>query len=123
MAALSLAIVGKNNEPLYMKEFRNDSVGDIVHEEEWFGLSLGLEGADGVQSHGFDCSIRHQFIFHAALDRFEQLAGPSPGLGWRKPGTSGTDAMFVGLLCPVEEMRVYGEHYNWEGKTRICNFC
>ena len=116
MAALSLAIVGKNNEPLYMREFRDDSSPfefGPVEEGELFGLSTTSrteEGASVVRNGGaFECSTRHQFILHAALDRYEQLAGPSPGFGWRASGVSGTDAMFIGLLCPVEDMRVYGK--------------
>lgn len=114
MAALSLAIIGKNNEPLYMKEFRDESLqDDVVPEEELFGLPPAADG-NGSSTGGWDCSIRHQFILHAALDRYEQLAGPAPGYGWRTAGVSGTDAMFMGLLCPVEDMRVYGEQCRWE---------
>jgi hypothetical protein len=110
MAAISLAIIGKNNEPLYMREFSDDTgTTENLSEENLFGLPAAKNG-NGSSIGGFECSIRHQFIHHAALDRFEQLAGPLPGVGWRKPGVSGTDGMFVGLLCPVEEMRVYGEY-------------
>jgi hypothetical protein len=113
MAAISLAIIGKNNEPLYMREF-DDDAGTTEHESEEHLFGLSHAAKDGKVSRssigGFDCSIRHQFILHAALDRFEQLSGPPPGLGWRKPGVSGTDGMFVGLLYPVEEMRVYGTY-------------
>jgi hypothetical protein len=49
-----------------------------------------------------------QFIVHAALDRFEEITGPASGSRWRTPGASGSDAMWVGLLSPVEDMRVYG---------------
>jgi hypothetical protein len=108
MAARSLAIIGKNNEPLYIKEFRDESQPDDVPEEELFGLPPAADG-NGSSTGGWDCSIRHQFIFHAALDRYEQLAGSVPGCGWRTFGVSGTDAMLLGLLCPVEDMRVYGE--------------
>lgn len=123
MAALSLAIIGKNNEPLYIKEFFDDSKGariDLLSEEELFGLpvpaaeTIGTDDAtsDQQKQHqdtSVDCaSLRQQFILHAALDRFIELAGPPPGYRWRKQGVTGADAMFVGLLCPVEDMRVYG---------------
>jgi hypothetical protein len=111
MAALSIVIIGKNNEPLYMKQF-----GDVTGQENGMveeDLFLSLVKDTRLTSvGGFQCSPRHQFIMHAALDRFEQLAGPTPGFGWRKPGVSGTDGMFVGLLCPVEEMRVYGTFFS-----------
>ena len=104
MAAISLAIVGKNFEPLYMREFIEES--EKMPEEELFGLSSTTQDYKNDDKSG---SVRHQFILHAALDRFEQLAGPPPGTAWRKQNVSGTDAMFIGLLCPIEEMRVYGE--------------
>ena len=56
----------------------------------------------------FDCSLKQQFILHSALDRFVHLAGPPPGYNWRSQGVMGVDANFVGLLCPIEDFRVYG---------------
>ena len=131
MNVISIGIVGTNNEPLFLKEFAdNESASALlsnwdIPEAELFGLTTTTttttttppsnssrasvtSGTDGFSSKAKGCSLRHQFILHAALDRFEELAGPPPGLGWREPGSSGTDAMWVGLLCPVEEMRVYG---------------
>jgi hypothetical protein len=109
MSVISVAIVGKNNEPLYMKEFSNN-FGSNIEEEELFGFTTSHDEPENeiVTLADSQCSIRQQFILHAALDRFEQLAGPPPGFGWRKPGVSGSDGMFVGLLYPIEQMRVYG---------------
>jgi hypothetical protein len=114
MTAISLAIVAKSSEPLYIKEFFDEGSkheGDLISEEELFGLPAPTENSNESSSNKQhpDCSLRQQFILHAALDRFEQLDGPPPGYAWRSPGVSGADAMFVGLLCPVEDMRVYGE--------------
>ena len=110
MAAISLAVVGKNKEPLYVREFADEGAAtEYVSEEHLFGIPAAKENNKSSIG-GFDCSIRHQFILHSALDRIEKLAGPPPGVGWRKAGVSGTDGMFVGLLFPVEEMRVYGEY-------------
>jgi len=110
MAAIALAVIGKNSEPLYIKEFYDDrSSTDLLSEEELFGLPPPAERKTSTKSKSIDCSLRQQFILHAALDRFEQLSGPPPGYAWRKPGVTGTDAMFVGLLCPVEDLRVYGK--------------
>lgn len=115
MSVLSVAIVGKNNEPLFMKEFStgNDGGSSSIFddEEELFGFTTMNhdEPESAMATPGeSQCSIRQQFILHAALDRFEQLAGPPPGFGWRKPGVSGSEGMFVGLLYPIEQMRVYG---------------
>mmetsp|Transcript_131337 Transcript_131337/g.379944 ORF Transcript_131337/g.379944 Transcript_131337/m.379944 type:complete len:184 (-) Transcript_131337:23-574(-) len=105
MAALSLAVVGKNNEPLYLKEFRE---ADLVDDLALFGINGEEEEKSSKETwNGFQCSCRQQFIMHAALERVEQLAGPE-GFGWRAPNATGADAMFVGLLAPVEETRVYG---------------
>jgi hypothetical protein len=115
MTAISLAIVAKSSEPLYIKQFfdkGSSNEDDLVSEEELFGLPAHPENSNESSSPNKqhpDCSLRQQFILHAALDRFEQLDGPPPGFAWRSPGVSGADAMFVGLLCPVEDMRVYGE--------------
>jgi hypothetical protein len=116
MAAVALAVVGKNNEPLYIKTFlREESSIDEPAEEELFSVSspsttTGSGGSTTTPSPTHQRSLRHQFILHAALDRFEKLSGPYPGCAWREqhPGVAGNDAMFVGLLCPVEDLRVYG---------------
>lgn len=125
MTAISLAIVGKSSEPLYIKQFfeegSSSNKADLLSEEELFGLPAptennnesSLSNASSSTNKHPDCSLRQQFILHAALDRFEQLDGPPPGYAWRSPGVSGADAMFVGLLCPVEDMRVYGECGGW----------
>ena len=104
MAAVSLAIIGKDNRPLYLREFVDeDDPGNnniMLDESALFGMSIPTDTSL------FQCSARQEFILHAALDRFEQLAGPYPNWGWRsKPGA---DGMFLGLLCPVETFRVYG---------------
>jgi hypothetical protein len=115
MSAIALAIIGKNDKPIYMKEFANEDVEAImssVPEEALFGLLAVSEkeedrSASSLMNTSIDCSLRQQFILHAALDRFEQLAGPH-SCGWREPGVTGNAAMFVGLLYPIEDMRVYG---------------
>lgn len=117
MSAIALAILGKNNLPLYIQEFHasNREKDAAVTEEELFGLPARKEQQQQQQSTAAaasalppKCSLRLQFVLHAALDRFEQLAGPHPGCGWRLPGVTGNEAMFVGLLLPDQDMRVYG---------------
>jgi hypothetical protein len=148
MSAISLAVIGKGNEPLYIRDFcENVTRDDWEGDKELFGLSvvsssstvgantttpstLPFQSMDSAattstttttpsrakRNHtasssggcSVQCSLRQQFILHAALDRFDQLAGPHQGFAWRSPGASGSDAMFVGLLCPIEDMRVYG---------------
>jgi hypothetical protein len=124
MTAISLAIVAKSSEPLYIKQFFDEgssNEADLISEEELFGLPAPTESNESSSPNKKhpDCSLRQQFILHAALDRFEQLDGPPPGYAWRSPGVSGADAMFVGLLCPVEDMRVYGKASKWRTALRI----
>lgn len=112
MAAVSLAIVDRDDTPIYCNEFPTKyhwkESGSL--DEDLFGLNhlADKEGQFRQGDNGFDCSLKQQFILHTALDRFIQLAGPPPGYNWRSPGVTGVDANFVGLLCPVEDFRVYG---------------
>lgn len=113
MAAVSLAIVDRDDIPIYCTEFPTKyhwREGGVL-DEDLFGLEH-LVDKDGEQVRrdetDFDCSLKQQFIVHSALDRFVQLAGPPPGFNWRAPGVMGVDACFLGLLCPVEDWRVYG---------------
>jgi Sedlin, N-terminal conserved region len=114
MAAVALAVIGKNNEPLYIKTFLRDDIDDDPPEEELFGLPITTTTTTTTSTTTTTTkaqrSLRQQFILHAALDRFEKISGPYPGCAWREhhPGIAGNDAMFVGLLCPVEDLRVYG---------------
>lgn len=109
MTLISLAIVGKRNEPLFLKEFRDDVTSMDIPEAELFGLAVqsGM-GTDGFSARAKECSLKQQFILHAALDRFDELLGVGGDHSWRDPNATGADAMWVGLLCPVEDMRVYG---------------
>eukprot|EP00804_Cyclotella_cryptica_P025428 CCRYP_017194-RA/>CCRYP_017194-RA protein AED:0.03 eAED:0.03 QI:84/1/1/1/1/1/3/370/339 len=57
-------------------------------------------------------SLTQQLVLHASLDRFEEMtvrSGSHSGGRWRMPGSSGPNAMWMGLLCEVEERwNVYG---------------
>eukprot|EP00529_Nitzschia_sp_RCC80_P033611 CAMPEP_0113464350 /NCGR_PEP_ID=MMETSP0014_2-20120614/13158_1 /TAXON_ID=2857 /ORGANISM="Nitzschia sp." /LENGTH=210 /DNA_ID=CAMNT_0000356433 /DNA_START=63 /DNA_END=695 /DNA_ORIENTATION=- /assembly_acc=CAM_ASM_000159 len=111
----SVAILGKDNGPLYIREFAIDDQQHQQDESELlFDLPMvgcGTDTASGTATS--KCSVRQQFIMYAALDRLDQLAGPPPGYGWRNNNKNsvnngGADGMFVGLLCPAEDQRVYG---------------
>lgn len=120
MALVSLAIVGRDNEPLYLRDFGTNPADAAVdlrgvdsdtdteqqhqqNDDDAFGF-FNREGRSANDS----CSLRHQFIIHAAIDRFEEMTGSSSGGRWRTPGAVGNNAMWVGLLCPIEEVKVYG---------------
>ena len=134
MSAVSLAIIGKGNEPLYLREFGSeDEVAD--DDAALFGLTSSSSSngtaADATTQRSSDtgCSLRQEFILHAALDRFVQLNGPPPGFAWRHhtaasaqhtpvPGmavNADSDPQFVGLLGPWEDLRLYG----WMTTTQI----
>jgi hypothetical protein len=108
MTLISLAIVGKRNKPLFLREFRDNVTSMDIPEAELFGLAVqsGM-GTDGFSARAKECSLKQQFILHAALDRFEELL-VGDDVSWRDPNATGSNAMWVGLLCPVEDMRVYG---------------
>lgn len=115
MALVSLVIIDKNYEPIYMKDFvetpTNPSILDADGPFEFEqGPMFQMDASNKSSSGSFSCSLRHQFVLHGAMDRFEALAGPQPTnkFSWRAPGTMGPEAMWVGLICPVEDMRVYG---------------
>lgn len=126
MALVSIGIVGKDNEPLYLCDFvggknnnRNDKGNeneDCInnpaspeedHDDDPFGFFHNNSNKSNVPLVSFhDCSLHFQFILHASLDRLEEMT--APGQRWRTPGATGSEAMWVGLLCPVENYRVYG---------------
>ena len=99
MVALSLAVVDRNNRPLYLEEFV-DPTSPPPSDEEMMGIGVAPSVQGGGDGGGGRCSIRHQFILLAALDRMDTL------IGLQADGKR--DGMFLGLLMPVDEMRVYG---------------
>lgn len=101
MSVVSLAIVGKNNEPLYLREFTDEP---YLSETDLFGLALPSSEAP---SNAPACSIRQQFILCEALERLN--VHDASGFAWRASGASGADAKFVGFLTLVEDLRVYGK--------------
>ena len=141
MSVISFAVIGKNRQPIYMKEFSSttntsSSSSDAIRKDDelsWLGIttaavssssptnvqldpnSINNHSSSSSSSSRFDCSIRQQFIVHDALDFMEQwierhhhhhhsTTPPPP------PQPNAHDAMFAGLLCPIEDMKVYGTH-------------
>eukprot|EP00977_Amphora_coffeiformis_P009124 scaffold2069_cov187-Amphora_coffeaeformis.AAC.41 len=134
MSAVSLAIIGKGNEPLYLCEFGSD---DELREDDaaLFGLETPSSSSSNNNNNNNNnnsggegkrkmCSLRQEFILHAALDRFVELNGPPPGFAWRHNIAAQyqqqqqqvvPDPQFVGLLGPWEDLRLYG----WMTTTQI----
>jgi hypothetical protein len=132
MSVISFAVIGKNRQPIYMKEFSSptstgSSSSDAIRKDDelsWLGINTptnvqldpnSINNTSSSSSSRFDCSIRQQFIVHDALDFMEQWIErrhhhhhhhstiPTPP---QQPNAH--DAMFAGLLCPIEDMKVYG---------------
>ena len=141
MSLVSICFVGKDNEPLYMRDFDNHMVDETSsldtkepeagHVHDPFGFfhnEAEASTSTSTNSSSNSCSLHYQFLMHASLDRFEELTGPTSNISstggtssnntsgssnnginrWRTPGSTGNDAMWVGLLCPVDDYRVYG---------------
>ena len=138
MSLISVAVISKDDRPLYLKEFRGGNIsvggagggdGDFQGPpDDIFALAQEASSSSssnnyvseptmqssflaGGQGIGQSCSLEQQFILHSALDRIQTLTEPG-GLGasWRfgRPGNVGPDAMYVGLLSHVDDVRLYG---------------
>lgn len=145
MSVVSVAVVSKDNKPLYLRDI-SDSDGpypvdmfDLAREASNVSQSAsasspasdGAGAASGSDSTvpldaeiGKSCSIDQQFVLHSALDRLEQLMEPN-GLGaaWRygRPNQLGHEAMFVGLIGHVDDLRLYA--YITTTKIKIIVAC
>lgn len=145
MSLVSVAVVSKDNRPLYLKDFRgsrdNPASGesfpinvfdDLAREASNTSLSASpaSSGAGGCTVPPLDteigksCSMDQQFVLHSALDRIEQLMEPD-GLGaaWRygRPNQLGHEAMFVGLVGQCDDLRLYA--YITTTKIKIIVAC
>jgi hypothetical protein len=106
MAAVGLAIIGKNNSPLYVREFLSELDTEDEHDE---GVLFGLKPL--IAQDIPEASSRCWFILHAALDRLEQLTEALDGKKKAIPANN-----FVGLLLASGEARVYGYLTNTQTK-------
>ena len=154
MSLISVAVLSKDNRPLYLKEF-NGSIGsasvegssrsgdtlttsddlfDLAREASTLSVSstsTSTSSAGGAWSTGpiitgigQSCSIDQQFLLHAALGRLEQLTEPKgQGAAWRfgRPNQLGHEAMWVGLVGHVDDVRLYA--YVTTTKVKIIVAC
>ncbi len=110
MAAVGIAIIGRNNEPLYVREFLAE------HETENgddYALLFGMKPLS--KGNAQSASSKCWFALHAALDRLEQLTKTLDGK--KKTLQGDKHKNFVGMLLPFEETRVYG--YLTNSQTKI----
>ena len=152
MSLFSVAVLSKDNRPLYLKEFNgssgsasvegssrsgdtltsSDDLFDLAREASTLSVSsTSTNSAGGARSAGplnagigQSCSIDQQFILHAALGRLEQLTEPKgQGAAWRfgRPNQLGHEAMWVGLVGHVDDVRLYA--YVTTTKVKIIVAC
>ena len=145
MSVISLAVINKNRQPIYMKEFSGGSsttgTGSGSDDDlQLFGISSTSSSPTNVldnktttlDSHvtRCDCSTRQQFIIYDALDYMEQWIESNSTSHPNSNATpqqqqqhqSAHDAMFAGLLCPIEDMRVYGKNVTFCIGLSFCSF-
>jgi hypothetical protein len=144
MSVLSFAIIGKNRQPIYIKEFSNHNhdvttnsstnnnnnndddddlimMQDVVSDMDIFGISSSTSSSTTKTSLSSSyCTVRQQFILHDALDIMEQWIESNNYNNTNQQQqqqilnplvsafAAAHDAMFAGLLYPMEDMRIYG---------------
>eukprot|EP01083_Nonionella_stella_P015382 43032_1 len=104
MSLITLAVVGKDNNPLYIRDFGSDSVyepaPEQLTEQDPFGFFESQASSLSESS-----SLKNQFIMHSALDRLEELTNDSSSTERSK---AGLNSMWIGLLGCFDEAKVYG---------------
>mmetsp|Transcript_9429 Transcript_9429/g.11842 ORF Transcript_9429/g.11842 Transcript_9429/m.11842 type:complete len:203 (-) Transcript_9429:259-867(-) len=125
MALVTLAVVGKENVPLYLRDFvsRQDPLlysegGEGEEEEnsdgeEELGDPFGFFESKKSKAND-SSSLKNQFIIHSALDRFDELTRPEC---MKDRPTIGPNSMYIGVLGCFDELKVYG--YNTSTKTKF----
>jgi len=116
MTLVTLAIVDKDNTPLYLCDFKENIHSSSTHQQNNNSVSSIIEDKDD-DTFGFfeenarkmneSSSLKHQFVMHSALDRCEELV--TPNAGGSNPSTStGSNSMWIGFLGLIGETKVYG---------------
>uniref|UniRef100_A0A7S1BMD0 Trafficking protein particle complex subunit n=1 Tax=Corethron hystrix TaxID=216773 RepID=A0A7S1BMD0_9STRA len=119
MCALAcLAVLDRQNAPLYVRgdfssffgsspSFDGEEPDGSVSDSRGIGGAASAEAGGGPTPPAVNfASLRHQFMIHAALDHIDEKVRDIISLGGQ---TNNNDMMYLGFLCPVEEMRLYGE--------------
>jgi hypothetical protein len=111
MSLAALAIVSRRSgKPLYMRSFVDSSdllfgtYGQNDTDAVFFGdIFVGEESQK--QRDEWPCEMKYQFMLHSAADRLDEILAEGK---WKKAGTTGSDACWVGLLCSIENYNAYG---------------
>jgi hypothetical protein len=107
MSLISLAILGKDNTPLYLRDFdSNPSISEKSDEDEaqndndfaLFNQHYTLpNGSKTLRYLNDTMSLQNQFIMHSAIDLFIEKIPPN-----------GSKTMWLGLLGSIDECKIYG---------------
>jgi len=110
MALIHLAVVGKENEPLYLRDLKCQSTEEtsVTNPEEDNNLPDPFGFFSEENSPCESASFHHMFLIHAALDRLHEITKEDSKWRSAQESNTGSDAFWVGLLCPIEDLRIYG---------------
>jgi len=116
MSLAALAVVNRQNTPLYLRDYANEShqifnldgqlddINDGGPSVDIFGDNI--EEMSSKQLDNWPCNIKYQFLLHSATQRLEEVLRESK---WKAQGASGMDNCWVGFLCSSDNMRAYGK--------------
>lgn len=102
MSLISFAVIGKDNAPLYIRDFEYEkdcsdpSLSGSEFRDDPFGFLNHTQLLNGYSS------LKNQFIIHSALDNFEEL----DALNVDRP-QHGPNSMWVGFLGHFDDTKVY----------------
>mmetsp|Transcript_5122 Transcript_5122/g.6620 ORF Transcript_5122/g.6620 Transcript_5122/m.6620 type:complete len:197 (-) Transcript_5122:272-862(-) len=122
MTIVSLSIISGNesgsDELLYIKEFQSerqtdendyDFESDLFQLEEGEGTSSKADSNPNPTPGSNSCSLHHQFLLQAALEKINQEIKFDNRLRVTfKRQFSDSDYMWVGFICPIESFHFYG---------------
>jgi len=111
----------------------NSNTTNVIDDDDDDDDPFGFFGSSSTSSSSqVDniMSLTQQLVLHASLDRFEEkMTSTRPNNNnnnniaarWRSPGAMGANAMWMGMLCEVEErLRLYGYITNTGIKFILC---
>ena len=119
MTIQSLAIISKNAnsslakqaEVLYIQSFqaepKNSNMDDTDTdlENDLFGYNINDYLNKDSDTSDCSCSLKHEFLLHAALSEFDDRSSKGGNNAVYEGG-----AMFLGLICAVDDHRFYGAY-------------
>merc|ERR1739848_971347 len=107
---MGFSIIGKDNGPLYLRDnflasFNSKDDINCINSRRDHDILNGMD-----KNLNKKCSIDNQTLIHAALDYFnEKLTKKKFRIKSRKSTLlEAIDTMWLGSLCCLDDMRVYG---------------